>query len=110
MSINPEVEQSVPVSHDWTRSGVDIPAGLGIVVFSTSRELLHINRQAVRSLQLGGRFGQGRRRASREQASLPGAVTDLFDDLLLIVRARIEAEDWRQIEIAGLIPGSGPPA
>lgn len=103
MNMNSELESRVQGAHEWTWAGADAPVGSGLLVFSASRELLHINRQAVQWLQLGGLACQGDGSDAREQQVLPDAVTYLFEELLHIVRGRTEAEDWRQIEITSLI-------
>lgn len=105
MNINLELDAGVQGSHGWTGTGVAPPTGAGIVVFSASMKLVHINRQAAQWLQLGGFAGRRDRRDIGERLPLSDAVIDLFEDLLLIVRSRTETEDWRQIEIAGLITG-----
>jgi hypothetical protein len=103
MNINIELESGAQGSHDWTWAGADAPVGCGLVVLSSSMELLYINRQAVQLLQLPGIAGQGEGSGTREQQALPGAITSLFEELLHIVRGRTKAEDWRQIEITSLI-------
>ncbi len=106
MSIYLQLNAGVQGSHSWSGTGTEYPTEAGVVVFSASRKLLHINRQAARWLKLGGLAARRDRRDIGERLPLPDTVIDLFEDLLLIVRSRTEAEDWRQIEIAGLIPGS----
>ncbi len=105
MKFNIYFESRGQRSRDLTLTVVEAPARSGVLEFTLSGELRYVDRQAVQWLQLDGRSGWGVERDGCVQQALPVEVTDLFEDLLHIVRVRTEGSDWRRIEITSLIRG-----
>ena len=103
MNLDVERERGVQKTLDRTESVAGAPAGFGLLEFALSGELMYIDRKALQWLDVDGEAG---RQTILQARALPDAVTDLFEDLLLIVKERTEAEDWRRIEITSLICGA----
>lgn len=73
--------------------------GSGILVFTTSLQLLHRNPQA---LELSRRMSQAET-GTAASAIFPKAVTDLCDEVRRRLHIRIDAEDWAQFQVQRLI-------
>jgi hypothetical protein len=100
MTLMREIQDGALEAQSWFASPCSAKSGL--VVFSSSRELLHISREASRWLRPGGRPDR-LLDGYLEPGALPGAVTCLLDELLHIVAERTVAADWRRIEITSVI-------
>ena len=76
----------------------DQRAGAGIVVLSSSMQLLHMNRQAAElSKQVNMTDNGAPPRAA--QGVLPAALTELCSEIIKALQVRTEAKDWEQFEI-----------
>ncbi len=81
---------------------VDQRAGPGIVVLSTSMQLLHMNRQAA---ILGRHINQsekGHNEGKFATGVLPAALTELCNEIVKALHVRTEAKDWEQFEVKAL--------
>ena len=77
----------------------DQRVGSGIVVLSSSMQLLHMNRQAS---ELSKQINAAEHSAgSRKSAHgvLPTALTELCGEIVKALHVRTEAKDWEQFEI-----------
>ena len=106
MKPNVEREEKTQAPQAQTWNCADLPDGTGRLECSVSGELLSVNRDAARWLQLCGHAGQEEQANSRVWQRLPGVLVDLFEDLVCIIRARTDAEDWRRIQIISLVSWS----
>jgi DNA-binding CsgD family transcriptional regulator len=77
----------------------DQRAGAGIVVLSSSMQLLHINRQATELSKLINMTEKGGAQAKTAHGVLPSALTELCSDLIQALQVRTEAKDWEQFEV-----------
>ena len=80
----------------------DQRAGPGIVVLSTSMQLLHMNRQAAdlsRKINIAEKGSQEGKVAS---GVLPTALTELCGEIVKALHVRTEAKDWEQFEVKSL--------
>ena len=77
----------------------DQRAGAGIVVLSSSMQLLHMNRQAAELSKLINMAENGGAPAKSAQGVLPAALTELCTEVLKALQVRTEAKDWEQFEI-----------
>ena len=77
----------------------DQRAGAGIVVLSSSMQLLHINRQATELSKLINMTEKGGTPAKAAHGVLPSALTELCAELLQALQVRTEAKDWEQFEV-----------
>ncbi len=80
----------------------DQRAGPGIVVLSTSMQLLHMNRQAA---ILGRHINQaekGNPDGKFATGVLPAALTELCNEIVKALHVRTEAKDWEQFEVKAL--------
>lgn len=77
----------------------DQRAGAGIVVLSSSMQLLHMNRQAAELSKLINMAENGGAPAKSAQGVLPSALTELCTEVLKALQVRTEAKDWEQFEI-----------
>jgi len=71
----------------------------GILVFTTSLQVLHRNPQA---LELSQRISQAET-GTASSDRLPKAVTDLCHEVRSGLQIRIDAEDWAQFQVRRLI-------
>ena len=77
----------------------DQRAGAGIVVLSSSMQLLHMNRQAAELSKLINMAENGGAPAKSAQGGLPAALTELCTEVLKALQVRTEAKDWEQFEV-----------
>ena len=77
----------------------DQRAGAGIVVLSSSMQLLHMNRQAAELSKQVNMNENGGAPARAAQGVLPAAVTELCSEIIKALQVRTEAKDWEQFEI-----------
>lgn len=97
------------MDHDAEHSSVgdgetiaDQRAGPGIVVLSTSMQLLHMNRQAA---ILGRYINQAEKGTSDGRFAtgvLPASLTELCNEIVKALHVRTEAKDWEQFEVKAL--------
>lgn len=78
---------------------VDQRAGAGIVVLTSSMQLLHMNRQAAELSKLINMTENGGAPAKAAQGVLPSALTELCAELIKALQVRTEAKDWEQFEV-----------
>ncbi len=80
----------------------DQRAGPGIVVLSTSMQLLHMNRQAG---DLSIKINEAEKNSQERKAAtgvLPEALTGLCGEIVKALHVRTEAKDWEQFEVKAL--------
>ena len=77
----------------------DQRAGAGIVVLSSSMQLLHMNRQAAELSKLINMAENGGAPGKSAQGVLPAALTELCTEVLKALQVRTEAKDWEQFEV-----------
>lgn len=77
----------------------DQRTGSGIVVLSSSMQLLHMNRQATELSKLINMAENGGAPAKSAQGVLPSALTELCAEIIKALQVRTEAKDWEQFEI-----------
>ena len=77
----------------------DQRAGAGIVVLSSSMQLLHMNRQAAELSKLINMAESCGAPAKSAQGVLPAALTELCTEVLKALQVRTEAKDWEQFEV-----------
>ena len=77
----------------------DQRAGAGIVVLSSSMQLLHMNRQAAELSKLINMAENGGAPAKSAQGVLPSALTELCAEVMKALQVRTEAKDWEQFEV-----------
>lgn len=77
----------------------DQRAGAGIVVLSSSMQLLHMNRQAAELSKLINMAENGGVPAKSAQGVLPSALTELCTEVMKALQVRTEAKDWEQFEV-----------
>ncbi len=76
--------------------------GPGIVVLTTSTQLLHMNRQAAdlsMKINHAEKTGQEGKVAS---GVLPATLTELCGEIVKALQVRTEAKDWEQFEVKAL--------
>jgi len=77
----------------------DQRAGAGIVVLSSSMQLLHMNRQATELSKLINMAENGGSPAKAAQGVLPAVLTELCAEIIKALQVRTEAKDWEQFEV-----------
>ena len=77
----------------------DQRAGAGIVVLSSSMQLLHMNRQAAELSKLINMTENGGTSVKTAHGVLPSALTELCAELIKALQVRTEAKDWEQFEV-----------
>jgi len=93
------VAQNAVHSQEPADNLADQRAGAGIVVLSSSMQLLHMNRQAAELSKLINMAENGGAPAKSAQGVLPSALTELCTEVLKALQVRTEAKDWEQFEI-----------
>ena len=84
---------------DQTDALADQRAGSGIVVLSTSMQLLHMNRQASELARKINAIENGDNAAKSAHGVLPKAVTELCGEIIKALHNHTEAKDWEQFEL-----------
>lgn len=87
----------------------DQRAGAGIVVLSSSMQLLHMNRQAAELSKLINMTENGGTPAKAAHGVLPSALTELCAELIKALQVRTEAKDWEQFEVKRIAGNSNQP-
>ena len=80
----------------------DQRAGPGIVVLSTSMQLLHMNRQAADLSRQINQVEKGSPQGKMASGVLPAALTELSGEIVKALQVRTEAKDWEQFEVKSL--------
>jgi DNA-binding CsgD family transcriptional regulator len=93
------VAQNAVNSQEPTDDLIDQRAGAGIVVLSSSMQLLHMNRQAAELSKLINMAENGGAPPKAAQGVLPSALTQLCADIMKALQVRTEAKDWEQFEV-----------
>jgi DNA-binding CsgD family transcriptional regulator len=88
-----------PTTPDQTDGFVDQRAGSGIVVLSSSMQLLHMNRQASELAKKINAVEHGGQAAKSAHGVLPTALTELCGEIIKALHIRTEAKDWEQFEL-----------
>lgn len=91
--------QNAVNSQEPTDDLIDQRAGAGIVVLSSSMQLLHMNRQAAELSKLINMAENGGAPPKAAQGVLPSALTQLCADIMKALQVRTEAKDWEQFEV-----------
>jgi len=94
-------------SRDHVEIIADQRAGPGIVVLSSSMQLLHMNRQAAELSTQINQAENGKENKKIAHGVLPMAMTELCTEILKVLQVRTEAKDWEQFEVKRL---AGDPA
>lgn len=87
--------QTSPDPDEPAGPSVERRPGSGILVFTTSLQLLHRNPEA---LELSRRISQAET-GTAASAVFPKAVTDLCHEVRRRLQIRIDAEDWAQFQV-----------
>ncbi len=90
-------------SSDRVEAIAEQRSGPGIIVLSSSMQLLHMNRQAAelcRQINAAENTTGGNAKAA--QGVLPTALTELCADIVKALQVRTEAKDWEQFELKRL--------
>lgn len=77
----------------------DQRAGSGIIVLSSSIQLLHMNRHAAELSRQINAVERGGANPKSAYGVLPIALTDLCAEIIKELHVRTEAKDWEQFEI-----------
>ncbi len=80
----------------------DQRAGPGIVVLSTSMQLLHMNRQAAMLARHINQNEKGNHEGRSASGVLPASLTELCGEIVKALHVRTEAKDWEQFEVKAL--------
>jgi DNA-binding CsgD family transcriptional regulator len=88
-----------PPVPDQTDAFADQRAGSGIVVLSSSMQLLHMNRQASELAKKINNIEQMGSVAKSAHGVLPTALTELCGEIIKALHIRTEAKDWEQFEL-----------
>ncbi len=91
--------QNAVTSQEPVDNLLDQRAGAGIVVLSSSMQLLHMNRQAAELSKLINMAENGDTPAKAAHGVLPSALTELCAELIKALQVRTEAKDWEQFEV-----------
>lgn len=79
------------------------PAGIGIIVFSSTCKALYANQAAYEFLKVLNRWESGH----ATDGALPGAIAGLYDQMELLLARRIKKGDGEKLEARRLIKGEG---
>lgn len=89
-------------SFDQVDTIADQRTGPGIVVLSSSMQLLHMNRQAAELSTQINKAENGKEYKKIAHGVLPAALTELCTEILKVLQVRTEAKDWEQFEVKRL--------
>lgn len=89
-------------SCDQVDTIADQRTGPGIVVLSSSLQLLHMNRQAAELSTQINKAENGKEYKKIAHGVLPAALTELCAEILKVLQVRTEAKDWEQFEVKRL--------
>ena len=93
------MNETLPGKNDSGDTIAEQRSGPGIVVLSTSMQLLHMNRQAS---ELSKHINESEKSSeARKVASgvLPKPLTELCSEIIKALQVRTEAKDWEQFEV-----------
>jgi DNA-binding NarL/FixJ family response regulator len=93
------VAENAMNAQDSPDSLIDQRAGAGIVVLSSSMQLLHMNRQAAELSKQINMSENGGAPPKAAQGVLPAALTELCAEIIKALQVRTEAKDWEQFEV-----------
>ncbi|MBV6471706.1 MAG: hypothetical protein NBKEAIPA_03646 [Nitrospirae bacterium] len=93
------MNQNTAQTQDNVDSLADQRAGSGIVVLSSSMQLLHMNRQAAELSKLMHISHTGGGLPKTANGVLPAVLTELCAEIIKALQVRTEAKDWEQFEI-----------
>lgn len=88
-----------PPLADPAESFAEQRAGAGIVILSSSMQLLHMNHQAAELSKQINAVEHGGEGLKSAHGVLPTALTELCAEILAALQVRTEAKDWEQFEI-----------
>ncbi|TLY18431.1 MAG: response regulator transcription factor [Nitrospirae bacterium] len=89
-------------SCDQVDTIADQRTGPGIVVLSSTMQLLHMNRQAADLSMQINKAENGKEYKKIAHGVLPAALTELCAEILKVLQVRTEAKDWEQFEVKRL--------
>lgn len=104
-----EVEIVTPTNSRGSDAGDQMPApthdpvGVGLVVFSSSAQVLYLDRPARRLLKRINLSEKG----YATDGALPLILTELYDELLRVVCDRTKAQCWTCVVVTRVIPMQG---
>ena len=84
-------------------------AGPGIIVLSSSLQLLHMNRQASELCKKINKVEHSGDSSKHAHGVLPTALTELSSEIIKALTVRTEAKDWEQFEVKRLAGASEQP-
>ncbi len=84
-------------------------AGPGIIVLSSSLQLLHMNRQASELCKKINKVEHSGDSTKQAHGVLPTALTELSSEIIKALTVRTEAKDWEQFEVKRLAGASEQP-
>lgn len=87
----------------------DQRAGPGIIVLSSSLQLLHMNRQASELCKKINKVEHSGDHSKQAHGVLPTALTELSSEIIKALTVRTEAKDWEQFEVKRLAGASEQP-
>ena len=90
---------------DFVETIAEQRVGPGILLFSSSLHLMHMNRQAW---ELSGKITQAQN-GRAATGVLPPAVTELCAEVIAALQVRTNAKDWEQVQITRLVGTPNPP-
>ena len=95
-SCGSDADDQMPVpAHD--------PVGVGFAVFSSSAQVLYLDRPARRLLKRINLSEKGH----ATDGALPVILTELYDELLTVVCDRLKAQCWTCVSVKRVIPMQG---
>ena len=89
-------------AHGQVDSITEQRAGPGIVVLSSSLQLLHMNRQASELCKKINQVEHSGEAPKPAHGVLPTALTELSAEIIKALTVRTEAKDWEQFEVKRL--------
>jgi len=97
--------EELPVLSDFIETIAEQRVGPGILLLSSSLNLMHMNRRAW---ELSGKITQAQN-GKAATGVLPTAVTELCAEVITALQVRTDAKDWEQVQIRRLVSTPNPP-
>ncbi|TLY19729.1 MAG: helix-turn-helix transcriptional regulator [Nitrospirae bacterium] len=97
--------EELPVSSDVVETLVGQRVGPGILLFSVSLQLMHVN---PRAWELSRKIMQVQN-GKTATGVLPRVITELCAEVIAELQVRTNAKDWEQVQLRRLVSGSEPP-
>jgi len=94
-----------PLSSDFIETIAEQRVGPGILLLSSSLNLMHMNRRAW---ELSGKITQAQN-GKAAAGVLPTAVTELCAEVVTAFQVKTNAKDWEQVQIRRLVRTPKPP-